>query len=273
MAPVSRMCYGKPHFWLVESKLEGYSGHHALWCPKNIPYHPFQIITCMELLFSNYLGDCSCSFQGSSELIWRCPSTVLCTVPSGWKSPLSVDIQLRTQLTKQPSRSSSKVNFFVQVRFAGNTSTVEEVVRVGICYYFVGEPTRETQAEQCSDTVLSWITRAFQFVFKLISGNYTYPAHFPDPRTLAIFYFEKCKENPPRKQGPPRGTPKILGKESAHKTENEKARQSKKARIAGSGFLISSKLASGCSNLGDNYLPGVMNFAAITHTLLSLFRN
>ena len=29
----------------------------------------FKIITCMKLLFSNYLGDYSYSFQGSSELI------------------------------------------------------------------------------------------------------------------------------------------------------------------------------------------------------------
>ena len=50
-----------------------------------------------------------------------------------WKPQLSVDSQLRTQLTKQPPQSSSKENFFVRVRFGGVPSTVEEVVRVRLC--------------------------------------------------------------------------------------------------------------------------------------------
>ena len=38
-----------------------------------------------------------------------------------------------TQLTRQPSQSSSQGNFFVRVRFGGVPSTVEKVVRVRFC--------------------------------------------------------------------------------------------------------------------------------------------
>ena len=75
-----------------------------------------------------------------------------------WKSQFSVDSQLlRTQPTKQPPQSSSKGNLFVRVRFGGVPSTVEEVVRVRLCCsvaYLIERPTRETRAEQYSDTVL-----------------------------------------------------------------------------------------------------------------------
>ena len=65
---------------------------------------------------------------------------------------------------------------------------------------------------------------------------------FPDPPILA--FLEKARAFPPKRKGfSLRGTPKILGKERKNaqkkqgKSENEKARKSKKARIGGSGLL------------------------------------
>ena len=64
-------------------------------------------------------------------------------------------------------------------------------------------------------------------------------AHHPDPPTLA---FLKKKGNPGKKQGfSLRGTPKILGKERKNaqekqgKSENKKARKSKKQGLEGQG--------------------------------------
>ena len=64
-----------------------------------------------------------------------CPSTVSCTVPSceianiWWNQ---VDSQLRTQLTKQPPRSSSKGNFFCP----STVRSSSEVVQVRFCCLF-----------------------------------------------------------------------------------------------------------------------------------------
>ena len=56
-----------------------------------------------------------------------------------WKFQFSVDSQLRTQLTKQPPRSSSKGNFFVRVR-------LRRLSEYGYVACFVERPTWETQA-------------------------------------------------------------------------------------------------------------------------------
>ena len=80
------------------------------------------------------------------------PSTVSCTVPTG--ESLHFRWIPSWEPTKQPPQSSSKGNLFVRVRFGGVPSTVEEVVRVRFCCLLSWRPTRKTQAEQYSDTVL-----------------------------------------------------------------------------------------------------------------------
>ena len=71
-----------------------------------------------------------------------------------WKPQFSVDSQLRTQLTKRLPRSSSKGNFFVRVRFGGFRVRLRRLSDYGSVAYLVEKPTRETWAEQYSDTVL-----------------------------------------------------------------------------------------------------------------------
>ena len=75
-----------------------------------------------------------------------------------WKSQVLVDSQLRTQLTKPLSRSSSMGNFFVRVRS-------KRLSEYGSIAYSVERPTRETKAEQYSDIVLkffqNWYCKMF----------------------------------------------------------------------------------------------------------------
>ena len=79
------------------------------------------------------------------SLLRRCPSTVLCTVPS------CESADLRWLPTWEPTKS----NRFraLRVRFGGVPSAVEEVVRGQFCYLFE-RPPQETQAEQYSNNGL-----------------------------------------------------------------------------------------------------------------------
>ena len=69
--------------------------------------------------------------------------------------------QLRTQLTKQPPQNSSKENFFVRVGSEGFQVRLRRLSEYGSVAYLVERPTRETRAEQYSDTILKMIICPF----------------------------------------------------------------------------------------------------------------
>ena len=96
---------------------------------------PFMAVSLLALPQGGGCDESAVSSNIQVPYFRRCPSTVLCTVPSCEAVKISVDSQLEsfTQLRRQPAQSSSKFNLFVRVRFGGVPSTVEEVVRVRFC--------------------------------------------------------------------------------------------------------------------------------------------
>ena len=72
-----------------------------------------------------------------------------------WNSQFSVDSQVRTQLTKQPPRSSFKGISLSEHGSEGFRVRLKRLSEYGSVAYLAERPTRERQAEQHSDTVLT----------------------------------------------------------------------------------------------------------------------
>ena len=73
-----------------------------------------------------------------------------------WKCQFSVDSKLRTQLTKQPPPETLlRLISLSEYGSEGFRVRLRRLSEYGSGVYLVERPTRETQAEQYSDTVLS----------------------------------------------------------------------------------------------------------------------